>query len=1047
MLFKIALSGMKGRKKDSFLLGFVIFLSVFFIILATILHTSSEAAKVQERKASFGPWEHGIFEASDAEVDQLKSLPSLEAMGQSSFLGYTPDIGYIGSYNEAFNKVTNIQMVQGRMPLQKNEIAIEHQKLATYPYEVKIGDTITVPVTIKLHTVPIHDTLINQVSRIKEEYIQAIGQIKSFINENSLEEALEIYNKNLVYIAQDQDQYLEDLKSYEIYINSLIEESNDLDAYEDHQRLAYQSGYERNRRYILDTEYGDGFTINLKTYYDYYFARYISSTLSQSMEESDRISNDEVIMRDGVLTDIELIFTYELTVTGFYDNHSQHWDIGDHIVPTGYVQQDLYDEVYKYAFDNDIVNLEEFLPLEHSNFSKSNIFIQSKLNPWKFNKRYADDFQSLTTNSYTYPKEGVASEATIAYAILFMIFVATVVSVFQINLAQIKRRSRKITLLKSIGMVNSQMLKLLIYELLILVIIVFPLGIISGLVTARGLVYVLNQFSQVPFLFTIEWTLIGIGLLICLISVIIGSSFPAFRALKTPLVGAMNKAPKHKRKQLSHLNKVHRVKKQTFIRISWSYLWYEKRKNLITLSLYCLGITLLLATMFLAFLGFDRYKDEVIAVDRPDYGYEFIRGLSDIEVKEISRALDELEPVSHYQFIKYATGVYLQQASMTSHPIFDNYFNEKDFVNLDTHDEATAEFKNTAIETNIYALSPDSYAWDSLVAGMPSFDMDKFMDGEGLLVLLPQYDEGSNTNMSYDYRNRHKMLSDYDVEIGDTLTFGFTQEPVAQVVLSDEKGKINLDYKTFDILSIGHHTQEIGVWPFSSTLEHPIIITSIENFEKLYPRSKYRSRMDIRQFKTLIETQFPTSYARSSFYIYNHSGMDSPSYQIELQRLGLEYQTPMINYSLEKERIFNQSLKLATIIVTLGLSIALIILMILLNTSQSKVEQERTRIGILQALGVTKRQFKGLYIMTGLSFGLIALLFAHIVFVGLISIFASIEGGQFMTAVEGLMWLYPIKVHIVVSIIYLILATFTYYSPLRPILKNQAIYNIQNNQR
>lgn len=451
--------------------------------------------------------------------------------------------------------------------------------------------------------------------------------------------------------------------------------------------------------------------------------------------------------------------------------------------------------------------------------------------------------------------------------------------------------------------------------------------------------------------------------------------------------------------------------------------------------------------MFLAFLGFNRYKDQVIAVDRPDYGYEFLRGLSDIEVVEISRALDELDPVSHYQFIKYATGVFVQQEAMNKHPIFEDYFNNKEFVSLDVHDEATAEFKNTSIETNIYALSPDSYAWDSLVAGMPTFDMDQFMDGDGLLVLLPQYDKESMTDTSYDYRDRHKMDSDYDVKIGDTLTLGFIQEPVAQVVLSDEMGKINLNYKSFEILSMGHHTQEIGVWPFSSTLERPIIITSIENFEKLYPRSKYRSRMHIYQFKILVETQFPTSYGRSSFYIYNEPGMDSPSYQIELQRLGLKYQTPMINYSLEKERIFNQSLKLATIIVTLGLSIALIILMILLNTSQSKVEQERTRIGVLQALGVTKRQFKRLYIFTGLSFGLIALIFAHTIFIILISVFATIEGGQFMSAVESLMWLYPRTVHIIVCIIYLILATFTYYSPLRPILKNQAIYNIQNNQR
>ena len=64
MLFKLALSGMKGRKKESFLLGFVIFLSVVFIVTATVLHASNEAAKTKERMASFGPWENGYFQVS-----------------------------------------------------------------------------------------------------------------------------------------------------------------------------------------------------------------------------------------------------------------------------------------------------------------------------------------------------------------------------------------------------------------------------------------------------------------------------------------------------------------------------------------------------------------------------------------------------------------------------------------------------------------------------------------------------------------------------------------------------------------------------------------------------------------------------------------------------------------------------------------------------------------------------------------------------------------------------------------------------------------------
>ena len=57
---------------------------------------------------------------------------------------------------------------------------------------------------------------------------------------------------------------------------------------------------------------------------------------------------------------------------------------------------------------------------------------------------------------------------------------------------------------------------------------------------------------------------------------------------------------------------------------------------------------------------------------------------------------------------------------------------------------------------------------------------------------------------------------------------------------------------------------------------------------------------------------------------------------------------------------------------------ALIALVILYNTTLSKLEQERERIGTLQAIGVTGGQFKKLYLITGVLYGLISIILAHI---------------------------------------------------------------------
>jgi ABC-type antimicrobial peptide transport system permease subunit len=131
----------------------------------------------------------------------------------------------------------------------------------------------------------------------------------------------------------------------------------------------------------------------------------------------------------------------------------------------------------------------------------------------------------------------------------------------------------------------------------------------------------------------------------------------------------------------------------------------------------------------------------------------------------------------------------------------------------------------------------------------------------------------------------------------------------------------------------------------------------------------------------------------------------------------------------------------------MGLSISLLLLMVLYNTSISKVENERRRIGILQALGVTSKQYKQFYFFTGLAYGLIALLFANIIFFIIVLYFGLAFGGPLGSAIENVLWLYPFKVHITIAIVFLLLAVITTYLPIRKTIKQAPIYNINNNQR
>ena len=81
-----------------------------------------------------------------------------------------------------------------------------------------------------------------------------------------------------------------------------------------------------------------------------------------------------------------------------------------------------------------------------------------------------------------------------------------------------------------------------------------------------------------------------------------------------------------------------------------------------------------------------------------------------------------------------------------------------------------------------------------------------------------------------------------------------------------------------------------------------------------------------------------------------------------------------IPYTTIKIAILSYTMKPLTIpslISLLGITAAAIAFMILYNTTVSKMEQDRNRIGILQSLGVTKEQFSRHYLLVGVLVGIL----------------------------------------------------------------------------
>ena len=798
----------------------------------------------------------------------------------------------------------------------------------------------------------------------------------------------------------------------------------------------YQDGVRSNQRNELTYDVIDDIKVELKTSYLYYF--FEGSQIAETNQVDEMIENGTVINE-------EIVLTKEMVVSGIFETYTTTWDLDGAIMPNSYVTENMSSRFQAVYADNGLKDVDEH-PL------KSNILLTSPIGPHEFMKQYSKDYPSLKANTFTYPNNPYAPDTTMTYGILALIFIGSAASAFQINLTQMRRRSRKLTLLKSIGATNAQVLNLLVWEFIIFLSLAIPLGLLAGFGITLSAIELLKITRNIHLSFSVDVSLLSLGVLFGILSILIGMIFPLVRALKTPLTGTMSLPPK--RKVLKHKapsNELYMrgLKLQTYFKISVAHAIYEKKKHMITIGLYTLTITTLLSSLFLAFTAFKPYINEKIATDKPDYGYELNYGLTHNQILALKDEINAMPDVKKTQIYKYGIRAFLYQeglinsdvmtfhrSKMDADTLFNAYANDDDvYENLSTDQQ---HLVSEALKVSIYGIAVDDPIYAKMLEENPQFDAEKFRTGKSVIVLMPVYDAEDDFKLSYDFRKAKLETSPPLFQVGEQLQLSIRTE-----ALDGEKITNKLAFYDLEVAGIVRIFDEKGQYPFSDNLEYPVIITSYEAMNTFYPTSATYQRIDPEYLEILIDTFYPTKYARTSVFIFAEENADLDVLQLSLQRLGIQYGFKLDNYNLENEILLGKSLKNALNIVVLGLAIAIITLLILYNTSLSKLEQERERIGTLQALGVTKGQFRRFYAGTGALYAFIALAIAHLVNFIILMITGLFDGS--FNLVHQL-WLYPWQIHTAISIIFAVIAILTYYLPLEKILKKQPINNIQNLQ-
>lgn len=574
---------------------------------------------------------------------------------------------------------------------------------------------------------------------------------------------------------------------------------------------------------------------------------------------------------------------------------------------------------------------------------------------------YQYNDQPIRINRYGFPIEGSLA-GTMGATVIGVIVVITVCAVFQIFFTQIRRRTRKLTLLRSVGATSGQIFGLLFWEGLHITLVSVLLGDILGF----GVAYLITQSIE-NTVFYMDKTLFLAGQLCGLLAVGISMVIPSLRAIRAPLAGRMEG------KKRRHV-KVKAMKQQT-----WHCLCARDRRSnpgrtVGTAALCIFLITMELTCVFLGAAAFDTYRETVVQTDRPDYTLTMNHAGSIRKHEELNEALTAVTGVERYDIYRRGENTFLWYDKMWESPVLEALNQVADVFFACSQSQYDAMNGEMALLTELYAVSTDSDLFRRLNTAITEGQIDPAAFGEGkeVIVLLPMYcplsgvgeargetmaealASSGRMSLSLDRSAAGAWKKDTSLKVGDTITLGtddfyFTEtEPI-----------YTQNLETATVGAIIRYFPDKGVWPFAGNVQSHVIIGGEKLMARLYGDG-------FRTYSTE-EMQYLFSYSRSYFMpcqygsacISLYAAQDAPMETTlsPISRVAREQVLTLRNDRDSNQAIYDKALSSCLLAGTLAFAATLIVWMILSNTLASAQEQSRKRTGILQALGITKEQY------------------------------------------------------------------------------------------
>lgn len=1079
----IARSGLKGRKRDTLLLKIVITLAFIFIITATIYQSSTDETKSQQRYDLYGEWNGAYLQVNEDKINQFLANEKVDSYAKTSLLGEA-NVGYLGSYQEELSELGRLSLYKGNYPQNSNEIMVELNQMSQMGLDLKVGQKVSVVLDIEL----VNEDLSQYIFDQRNRYLEEIGE----------EEYIEFRSNKYHETPFEQINDITLVASSDYFYYYVFGEVSDPETIRNNGFLQYQK-ITIKKDFIVSgilNTYSDKWDLGGYTTPNAFITEEATKEILDVFYNNNIVKTSNYEFKSNIFFHLPTLANFNSLREQYKDNtlytnnYRSEYDIyfWEYISTYG---QDIYEKVLQ-AIDRG-ENWEIFINPDYDP-----TVVQTEAAPDTDVIVGTDeetaaivatvDTSNFRRNTFSYPVLEGSTEYIFTIAIIAVVFLATACAVFQIFITQMKRRTRKIVLLKSIGATNGQIVKIILWEGLYLLRSGLLFGISIGLLLSYLSILILNSAKGSSLIFSISYPLLLLGILLGCVALFVGMIVPMIFAVRIPLLGTMSKPPKHK-KQIKHKDTI-RYKRQSLGTISLQYFKLNIGKSLLPFGLSILISTILLTTLFLGFYSFKNYINTVVIKNRPDYAMEGFYGEMPKYIDTINEELAQIDGVTSISNYKVGKHLFLWYDGIDENEVLNRFKERLPSELLNRHfskyNDSLAnepDWIKNAFYTNIYGIEVTDPLYDKLIdtVTLGEINKEEFEKGNEVILLVPLTLPGARLEDTKKYSqeellsatnddNRlswllehsetyhfsyNKALRDYynmdsNIKVGDMLHLSSDDEKIV-----GEEKVISHTTKEVKVGGIIYYFNEEGVWPFSDNQTPYTVIGSIGGMEAIYPNSKLGLfRLSKEQMKNMVATLYPYRYGRTIWYL----DTDTEEYTVLDSKLlayanNLDFK--LYNYRESNLALWQEALNNCIIIILLGLTSALIGFIILYNTLLSKVEQEQNRIGILQSMGVTHEKFNKHYILVGVAYASSAFLISNLIIfiVVCITSIGSLDGLS-LTFLEYMnyifnytLYLYPWFEHLLISILLFIVIVFMNYRAGKKITSKYPIENIRSLNR